>query len=263
MSTFLRKEEKDRPCDGSQGGSRTPTVSATSSPTGGTMSRSDLTRRPLAAALVAAPLLWLAAELVSPTLKSNAAAQLDVIAANSGRWLGYTILLTLGTILFVPAILAIMHITRAGAPKLSAIGGALLGYGAIIAVGDAMSQLMVWQMAAPGANRSQMAALMDRFDNAGGAQVFFGPGGLAFALGTILLTIALIRTRAVPVWASVTFLVGILAQLAGFTNSSVGMLAASSVVLLVAMSAMAARLWTGRRVVAAADSAKRDFLPAI
>lgn len=227
------------------------------------MSRSDLTRRPLAAALVAAPLAWLAAELVSPALKSKAAAQLDVIAANSGRWYAYTLLLTLGTILFVPAILAIMKITRAGAPKLSAIGGVLLGYGTIIAVGDAMSQLMVWQMVTPGTDRGQMAALMDRFDNAGGAQLFFGPGGLAFAVGTILLTIALIRTRAVPVWASVTFLVGILAQLAGFTNSSVGLIAASSVVLLVAMTAMAARLWTGQRATAAADSAQRDFVPAI
>jgi hypothetical protein len=215
-------------------------------------------------ALVASPLLWLVAEAVSPTLKSDSTAQLVVVAQHADRWFGYTVLLTLGTILFVPAILGIMRLTRAGAPRLSLIGGVLLGYGAIIAVGDAMSQLTTWQMVGAQADRSQMAALLNRVDNAGGSSLFFGPGGIAFLLGSILLTIALVRTRVVPVWVSLAFLVGIVVQLVGFSAASVAVIAISAVISLGSMAVIARRLWTAapgeRQVTNVRD---REFVPAI
>ena len=221
-------------------------------------------RRPLAVAMVAAPLLWLAAEALSPTLKSDSAAQLAVIAHHANRWFGYTALLTLGTILFVPAILGIMRLTRAGMPRLNLIGGALLGYGAIIAVGDAMSQLTTAQMVTGHADQAQMAALLDRTSNAAGASVFFGPGGLAFLVGSILLTIALVRTRVVPLSISVAFLLGIVVQLVGFTASSVVVITASAVICLVAMSLLARHLWAASPTEQpAAATGEREFVPAI
>jgi hypothetical protein len=221
-------------------------------------------RRPLAVALVAAPLLWLAAELISPALKSDSAAQLAIIAQHADRWFGYTAVLTLGTILFVPAVLGIMRLTRQGMPRLTLIGGALLGYGTIIAVGDAMSQLTTWQMVMGGANRAQMAALLDRVDNAGGASLLFGPGGLAFLVGAILLTVALVRTRVVPVWVSIAFLVGIIVQLVGFTSASVALITASAVICLVAMAMFARRLWEGASgAQPAATAGEPQFVSAI
>jgi hypothetical protein len=221
-------------------------------------------RRPLAVALVAAPALWLAAAAVSPALKSDSAAQLAVIAQHANRWFGYTALLTLGTILFVPAILGIMRLTRAGMPRLTLVGGALLGYGTIIAVGDTMSQLTTWQMVTGHADQAQMAALLDRTSNAGGASLFFAPGGLAFLAGSVLLTIALVRTRAVPIWASIAFLIGIVVQLVGFSASSVALIAASAVISLVAMAMLARRLWAGSRgKQSAAATGEREFVPAI
>jgi hypothetical protein len=221
-------------------------------------------RRPLAVALVATPVLWLAAAAVSPALKSDSTAQLAVIAQHADRWFGYTALLTLGTILFVPAVLGIMRLTRAGMPRLTLVGGALLGYGTIIAVGDVMSQLTTWQMVAGHADRAQMAALLDRTSNASGSALFFAPGGLAFLIGSILLTIALVRTRAVPVWVSVTFLLGIVAQLAGFSSSSIAVILASAVLSLVAMTMLARRLWAGSAdKQSAAATGEREFVPAI
>jgi hypothetical protein len=221
-------------------------------------------RRPLAVALVAAPALWLAAAAVSPALKSDSAAQLAVIAQHADRWFGYTALLTLGTILFVPAILGIMRLTRAGMPRLTLVGGALLGYGAIIAVGDVMSQLATWQMVTGHADQGQMAALLDRTSNAGGAALFFAPGGLAFLVGSVLLTIALVRTRVVPIWVSIAFLLGIIVQLVGFSASSVAVIAASAVISLVAMAMLARRLWAGSRGKhSAAATGEREFVPAI
>jgi hypothetical protein len=221
-------------------------------------------RRPLAVALVVTPVLWLAAAAVSPALKSDSAAQLTVVAQHADRWFGYTALLTLGTILFVPAILGIMRLTRACMPRLTLVGGALLGYGTIIAVGDVMSQLTTWQMATGHADRAQMAALLDRTNNAGGSALFFAPGGLAFLVGSILLTIALVRTRAVPVWVSVTFLLGIIAQLVGFSSSSVAVIVASAVLSLVAMAMLARRLWAGSDdKQSAAATGEREFVSAI
>jgi hypothetical protein len=219
--------------------------------------------RLLAVALVAAPALWLAAEAVSPALKSNSAAQLAVIAQQPGRWFGYTALLTLGTILFVPAVLGIMRLTRTRTPRLTLIGGALLGYGTIIAVGDAMSQLTTWQMVTGHADRTQMAALLDRNANAGGASLFFAPGGLAFLVGSILLTVALVRTRVVPVWVSLAFVLGIVVQLVGFTSNSVAILAASAALCLVATVMLARRLWAETHREQAAATEDRAFVPAI
>lgn len=227
------------------------------------MSSTDPARRPLAVALVAAPLFWVVAELVSPALHSDAAQQLAAIAGHADRWFGYTALLVLGTILFVPATLALMRLSRAGSPRLTVVGGGALVFGTVIAVGDAMSQLMTWQMVTPGADRSQMAALLDRFDNAGGAQLFFGPGGLAFVIGSVLLTVALIRTRNLPVWASVAFLIGMVGQFMGFVASSIPVILVGNVVLLVALSAAAVRLWRSEDEATQAPAGERAFVPAI
>ena len=227
------------------------------------MSSTDPARRPLAVAMVAAPLLWVAAELVSPKLKSDAAEQLAAIAGDTDRWYAYTALLVLGTIVFVPAVLGLMRLSRVGAPRLTTVGGVVLGFGTVIAAGDAMSQLVTWQMVATGADRGQMAALLDRFDNATGAQLFFGPGGLAFLVGSVLLTAALVRTRAIPVWASVAFLVGMIGQLAGFVASSIPVIAISNVVVLISLCVAAVRLWRSADEPAALPAGERPFVPAI
>jgi uncharacterized membrane protein len=98
-----------------------------------------------------------------------------------------------------------------------------------------------------------MAALIDRFDNAGGSSVVFGVGGLGFLAGTILLTIALVRTRHTPAWATALFAVGIVLQLVGFTANSVAVIMISSVILLAAMSRQAMSLLTPTANPAAED----------
>ncbi|HJQ42988.1 MAG TPA: hypothetical protein VJ831_07885 [Jatrophihabitantaceae bacterium] len=196
----------------------------------------------LALALVGAPILWLGAEAVSPKLDQAAGDQLKVIAAHQDRWYGYTMLLALGTMLLVPAIAGIVRLTRERSTRLTYLGAALLGFGTLVAIGDATTQLVVWQMVGPKADRSQMAALLDRFDNAGGAGVFFGPGGIAFLVGTLLLSVAMVRTPELPRWAAVLFGVGLIVQLVGFSASSVPIIAVSGVLSLASMAAIARSL---------------------
>jgi hypothetical protein len=196
----------------------------------------------LAATLIATPLLWIAAEVVSPPLKSNAADQLATIASHSGRWYWYTVLLVAGTITLVPAALAVAKVPGGRAAALTRAGAALIGFGAIVAVGDSMTQFMTWQMAHRSSNRAQMAALLDRFDNSAGASIFFAPGAIALLVGTGLLTAALLRARACSTWTAAAFAAGIVINLAGFIASNVALIAAGAVILLVPAVQLSRRL---------------------
>lgn len=200
----------------------------------------DLSPRPsLALALVGAPVLWLAAEAFSPALKADTGDQLDVVAAHGDRWYLYTLLLLLGTVLFVPAIAGIARVTREASARLTTVGAALVGYGTVIAVGDVMSQFLVWKAAAAGADRTQMTALFARADDAPGIGLVFATGGLSFLVGSVLLSVALARTTAVPTWAGVGFGLAMVLQLVGFTANSVPLIAFSAVVALVALAPVA------------------------
>src|SRR3954469_10996700 len=101
--------------------------------------------------LIGGPLLTLLSAIVSPAIKSDDAAQLAVIADHPGRYYAFTILTMAGAMLLVPGILGLMQMTRARAARWGDAGGSLALTGILIAIGDATSQLVIWQMAAPGA----------------------------------------------------------------------------------------------------------------
>ncbi|HEX4733652.1 MAG TPA: DUF4386 family protein [Thermoleophilaceae bacterium] len=210
----------------------------------------------LAMSMIAAPLFLVASALVSPQLKSDEAAQLGVIAAHPTRWYWFTLLLLIGSILLVPALLGIAALVHERSPRLATIGGSLAVLGSLVAIGDVMSQFVSWQMVADGADRAQMAALLHRFDNAGGVGVVFNVGGLSILIGVVMLTIALIRTRVAPAWAAVGLSAATLLNIVAFSSASAAGVAASWVVLLVAMG------WIGSRTLMAARAPRIAADPA-
>jgi hypothetical protein len=185
--------------------------------------------------LVLAPLFALASALVAPALKSDEGAQLDVIAQHPDRWYWFTLLLLIGSILLVPALLGIAALVRQRSRRLGDLGGGLAVLGAVIAIGDVMSQFVSWQMVAQGADHAQMAGLLERFDTAAGVGLVFTVGGLAVLIGTVLLTIGLIRSRVAPAWAAVGLTVAVVVNIAGFTAASNAVVAVSWALLLAAM----------------------------
>lgn len=193
-------------------------------------------------AVIATPLLWLAAEALSPALKSTSAGQLSAVAAHPDRWYWYTVLLIAGLITLVPAAIGIARLTAAGAPRLSAVGATLLGFSSIVAVGDAATQLVTWQMVQPGSDRAQMVALLDRYDNSTAASLLYLPGGLALLVGAALLSLALWRTRVAPRWAAVSFGLGLAVNLFGFMSSSIPVIALGAAVMTPACLTLGARL---------------------
>jgi hypothetical protein len=202
--------------------------------------------------LIAAPLLTLVSAVVSPAIKSDEAAQIAVIAQHPARFYAFAVFTFAGIALFVPAILGLMHLCRDRAPGWGNWGGALSLLGVIIAVGDGATQWLVWQMGAAGADRAQMAALLHRYDSAAGSSLPFTIGGLALVVGIAMLSVGLYRARAVPAWAALGFVAGIVLNIAGFTASSVGILIVSSVILLAALGSI------GWRILSESDDAWAD-----
>jgi hypothetical protein len=146
------------------------------------------------------------------SMEGSAASTIDAIEAHADRqnlvvWLGTIAVLTL-----IPSVIWAGRLTRRAAPRLSAVAVSLLvvgyiGLGSIVSV-DAMA----WYGVTHDLDHSTLAAL---FAN-GHATVAIDQGlfVLGHVLGTILLGIALWRTRVVPRWAAVAT---ILAQPLHFT----------------------------------------------
>lgn len=190
------------------------------------------TRVALAASMIGAGVLMIASAIVMPAIKSDEAAQIAVIAQHPARYYLFTILILGSSMLLVPALIGLMRLGAERSPRLANIGGTLSVFGALVAVGDSMSQLVVWQMGARGGDRAQMAALLHRFDNVAGASLVFALGGLAVVIGIALLAIALYRSRTAPAWAAAALPVGTVLNIAGFSAGSTGVLILSGVVLL-------------------------------
>ena len=195
----------------------------------------------IVAALVAAPLAYLVSSLVAPPLEADESAQLAQMSAHSDRTYLFALLTILGSALLVPAIVGVVR-TASGSPWLAYLGGGLAELGMLIAVGDSFGLLWNWQLAAPGSDRGQMAALLHRVDTVGGISLIFTIGGLALVAGCALLGVALWRTRAVPWWAALALPVGAVVNIAGFASNSRLVLDFSAVVLLAALVPVAMRI---------------------
>jgi hypothetical protein len=193
--------------------------------------------------LIGAPALTLAGALVSPPLESDAAAQVAVIADHSAAYYVSTLLSLAGIMLFVPALLGLMQLARGS--RLGELGGGLAIFGTLIAIGDGATQLLIWQMGAPQSDRAQMAALLDRYDNAAGAAFVFTVGGLALVAGAVMLAVAL--RCAVPAWAAAGLPLGLFVNIAGYAAASTAVLSLSGVILLAALGRIALGERAGRR----------------
>jgi hypothetical protein len=184
--------------------------------------------------LFAAPALLLASALVQPALKSDERAQVREILAHHDRYFVFTLLILVGTMLLVPAFHVLGHASSAPS-RATRVGSALAVFGALVGTGDAMTQFVFLQMAVPGRDLDQMAAVIQDFDSANGPAQTFALGGLALIIGGVVLAVGLRRDGLAPAWASVLVAVGITANMAGFVVQSVSLLVASSALLVVGL----------------------------
>jgi hypothetical protein len=197
------------------------------------------------ASLVLAPLLGLAAACSLPALRNTRGEEIAAIAQAPGRFYLYAICILLSSYLMVPAFFGIMGLLRPRHPRWAYLAGGLAQFGLLVAIGDAATELMYWQMGARSADPAQMVALADRYEDAAGSSLIYAVGGLAVLAGTVLTAVALWRSRVVPRWTAVAIVVGALGNIGGFASASLPTLVASYLVLMAAFWRIAAVVLAG------------------
>lgn len=190
-------------------------------------------------ALVAGPALHLVGIAFLPGLKSSEAAQLAVIADHPTRWYIYTMFLLAGSVTMIAASAALIRLGADGMRRVGALGGTLVGLGFVGSVVDLANQLWAWQMARGGTDRSAMAALLLRFDNDTATSLPFAVTGIGLLVGTVMLTVALVRNPAVPSWAAIAFCASIFINIVTFSNNNVPGVAASFALMTGALGGIA------------------------
>jgi len=189
-------------------------------------------------AMIGAPVLLLAASIVSPRLDSSERDQLGIVAANVDRWYISNLLAFVGLIVLIPAILGLMHLLRERQVLSGHLGGALAVIGTACAIGSTALSFAVWQMVAAGADRGQMASLFHRVTHTAGSAVPLYFGAFAMTAGFLVLAYGLWRAHAVHWTMAACVAVGFVAFAVAFAMFSVALLIIASAFALVGLGAI-------------------------
>jgi hypothetical protein len=118
--------------------------------------------------------------------------------------------------------------------SLGVFGGAVGLIGAMLAMGGTAVSLVMWQMAASGADQGEMASLLTRLHDTAGVAVPFFYGGFALAAGLVLLAIGLMRAHAAHWTSAVSLAIGAALFVAGSAAYNTGLLIVAAAFAVVA-----------------------------
>jgi hypothetical protein len=153
--------------------------------------------------LLLAPILFAAAEMAGPETSGDASAQLAAYAAHRGALLASALLGIGSFMLFLPALFGLLQQVRRRGVVYAHVAAVMVVYAAVALAALWGVNLMFWEMAKPGLDRTAMAALLDslQHENVIGAPLLLGHYMLVF--GFILLGVGLWRANVAPRWAAV------------------------------------------------------------
>ena len=167
--------------------------------------------------LILAPILFAIAEITFPASDGNGAQQLDIAARNHDVMLADIYFGIASALLFMPAVYALLHVTRLRGVVLGHVAAILtvVGLGlAHLALGGL--QLMLWAMAGPGVDRQAMAAFIDKtIQNPAGLPLVLGHE--LFAFGIIFFGVAIWRSGFGYRWAGPAIAIGVVIDIVGGT----------------------------------------------
>jgi hypothetical protein len=198
--------------------------------------------------LVLAPVCGLVAAVATPGLDTTTKGELASIAAHPERFHVYALGILLSSYLLVPAFFGLGRLLRDAGVRGGTLAIGLTQVGAVIAVGDAATELVVWKMGtAP--ERGAMVRLGDAY--AAGSDWIYSVGGLAVTAGCIAVAVLLWRSQVIPRWAAVGVAGCCVLNILGFSLANQQLLVASYLVMLVALSRAALALLDPRDSVGA------------
>lgn len=165
--------------------------------------------------LILAPILFAIGEITYPASSGSGAQQLDAAARNHNVMLADIYFGIASAILFIPAVYALLHVTRGRAVVLGHVAAILTVLGLGLAhLALAGLQLMLWAMAGPGVDRQAMATFIDSVQqNPAGLPLVMGH--YLFALGIIIFGIAVWRSGFGYRWAGPAIAIGVVLDIVG------------------------------------------------
>ncbi len=195
--------------------------------------------------LIAAPAAVLIGALIHPQSQEDTAAHLAVVGESPGRYyLAHAIILA-GLVLFLPAILGLMHLLRQRATGFGHVGGGLViiglfGAAAVVAVDG----IAVSEMGKAGGNAEAMATLLERIRESDGLRIFGGIGAFGFLIGGLLLAYGLWRAGAVQLWIAGGIAVANIVLFIGQLRDNRAIIAIAGAIALIAFGAIGWRVLT-------------------
>jgi hypothetical protein len=207
-------------------------------------------RKVLASCLVLPPVLWAVSSLVGPstsngTSTSDQLKDLHKIAAHKGAYVASNIMFLLGALVFLVATYGIVHVYRGRKVGIGQIAGGLIAIAMgvfFMFYGFGITEYEMVNHAEFGTPTTQLvfARLLHFAQSSGPGTIVFITFIFGIVLGPILLGIAMIRRRNVPLWAGI--LVILTGPIGFIVNGKVGN-AIFQVVLLVALTPLALLIW--------------------
>lgn len=154
--------------------------------------------------LVTAPLLFAVAEIATPQPSGSAAAQLTSFAQHRHLLVIGVLCGLASSMCFVPALFGLLHKIRDRGVVYAHVAAALIIYGLVTQAALGGINVMFWVMTKPGMNHAAMVNLLNGLQH--GSAVAAAPllaGHYLFAVGVVLLGIAVWRARLAPRWAGI------------------------------------------------------------
>lgn len=195
-------------------------------------------------ALILAPLLTLVATAIAPANESDAAAQLAVISRSPGRWYAANLVNFVGLAVLLAAVIGLMLPLRTHGARFAHVGGGLALTGIVCVAVVSGLGFVEWQMTGAGADRAQMAALLERVEGAPAVTPVLLGAGLA-TLGLAVLGLGLWRRALAPAWTAALLALGALGIDLGYELTSAPLALAGAAANLLALGFLGARTLTG------------------
>jgi hypothetical protein len=193
-----------------------------------------------AVALLAAPIVVIAATLAQPTLSGDAAKQVAALTDHRGAMITGMALGLIGVVLLIGGIIWLALALAPRAPRLAMVGGVLGVFGLLVVLFEnsvtAAAPAIVGTL-----DRAQAATVLDRIHS--GAISALEPLALAGDIGIALLGIAVVKAGA-PRWTAAAIAIGALGEGAGFATSSKALVVGSFALLFVGLLAAVRTLAT-------------------
>ena len=210
----------------------------------------SVARKFLASCLLLPPVLWALSSLIGPSTGNSQSTagqlkDLHKIADHQGSFIASTVMFLVAAMLFIVATYGIVHVYRGRKVGIGQIAGGLIAIGMGVFFSFYTFGITEYEMVKHAAFRHPAAQLL--FAHLLHFSQSSGPGAVLFiafivgiVVGPILLGVAMIRRRNVPLWA------GILTIITGpvgfFANGRVGG-AIFQIVLLVALAPLGLLIW--------------------